>query len=175
MDPVISFIPASFSIFCLLHLPSSTVSLLIKGDVFYGKEFLQSKTYYHRLWGEYSTTYSDATEAAQWTAPSCNQLQSATDNVVRDGRSILIGRYPPLLPPFTVQYPWAPLASDGNRTSNLPLTSQQPTLPMPPLGVFLLFHCSSVLDSISAWFHFFCSHTGWNGLSLLCLDWKKIS
>ena len=31
--------------------------------------------YYHLLWGQLSTTCSDATEVAQWAAPSCSQPQ----------------------------------------------------------------------------------------------------
>ena len=49
----------------------------------------QLRIYYHRMWGQWSTTCtcSNATEVAQWGAPSCSRPQSATDNGVRDGSS----------------------------------------------------------------------------------------
>ena len=37
--------------------------------------------------GQLSTNCSDATEVAQWGAPSCSRAQLAVDNGVRDFRS----------------------------------------------------------------------------------------
>ena len=42
---------------------------------------------HHIMWCQLSTTFSNATEVAQWGTPSCNRPQSDTDNGVRDGRS----------------------------------------------------------------------------------------
>ena len=38
------------------------------------------------MWGQLSTTCSNATEVTQWGAPCCSRTQAATDNGVRDGR-----------------------------------------------------------------------------------------
>ena len=47
----------------------------------------QWRIYYHRMWGQLSTTCCNATEIAQWEALSCSRPQPATDNGIRDGRS----------------------------------------------------------------------------------------
>ena len=57
------------------------------------------------MWGQLSTTCSNATELAQLGAPSCNLPQPATDNGARDGRSNWLA-----VTPFHSQgsTPWAP-------------------------------------------------------------------
>ena len=57
----------------------------VKGKVFYGK-IPQRRIYYHRLWGQISTTFSNATEVAKLATLSCSWPQPLTDNDVRDGR-----------------------------------------------------------------------------------------
>ena len=54
----------------------------------------QWRIYCHFSRIQLSTTCSIATEAAKWAAPSYSRTQPATNNVVRDGRSNLTGRYP---------------------------------------------------------------------------------
>ena len=41
---------------------------------------LQWKIYYYSLGGQLSTTCTNATEVAQWVAPSCSRQHPATDN-----------------------------------------------------------------------------------------------
>ena len=48
---------------------------------------IQRRIYYHWLWGQFSTTCSNAIEVAQWATPSCIWLQPPTDDGIRDGRS----------------------------------------------------------------------------------------
>ena len=40
--------------------------------------------YYHFSFGQLSTTCSNASEVAEWVAPSCSGPQPATDNGERD-------------------------------------------------------------------------------------------
>ena len=47
----------------------------------------QWSIYYHSLYGQLSTTCSNAIEVAQWVAPSCSWPQPAMDIGVRDGSS----------------------------------------------------------------------------------------
>ena len=47
----------------------------------------QWRIYYHCSWRQLSNTCSNATEVAQWAAPSCSWPKPATGNGVRDGRS----------------------------------------------------------------------------------------
>ena len=42
------------------------------------------------LVGKILTSFSNATEVAQWATPSCSRPQRASDNGVRDGRSNLL-------------------------------------------------------------------------------------
>ena len=53
------------------------------------------KIYYHCSFGQSSTSYSNATDVAQWAAPSSRRPQPATYNGVRDDQCVL---------PFTGQY-----------------------------------------------------------------------
>ena len=46
------------------------------------------RIYYHRMWGQLSTNCSNATEVAQYDAPSRSRPQTATGYSVRDGASI---------------------------------------------------------------------------------------
>ena len=57
----------------------------------------QWRIYYHWTWGQVSTTVytcSNATEVAQWAAPSLSRKQPATVNGVNDGRSNWLGVAP---------------------------------------------------------------------------------
>ena len=58
---------------------------------------------YQRMWGQWTTTCSNYWSAL-WRTPSCSRPLSATDNGVRDGRSIWLVA-PPTLMGST---PWAP-------------------------------------------------------------------
>ena len=49
------------------------------------------------MWGQLSTTCSNATDAPKWEIPSCSRPQPATDNVVKDIRSNCLAVTPPLL------------------------------------------------------------------------------
>ena len=42
---------------------------------------------YHCSWDQFSTTWSNAAEVAQWTAPNCSRPQPATHNCAKDGIS----------------------------------------------------------------------------------------
>ena len=80
---------------------------IVKGSLLWPRA-TQWRIYYHWMWGQLSTTWSNANVVAQWAAPSCSQLQSAMDNGIRDSRSIwlAIGPLVPLPLPITgQQYP----------------------------------------------------------------------
>ena len=70
-----------------------TAELKVKSSVARSHQW---RIYYHSLWGQLSTTCSNATEVAQWAAPSSSQSQRATDNGVRDGRSNWLSVIPTL-------------------------------------------------------------------------------
>ena len=48
---------------------------------------LTVEIYYHIMWSQLSTTCSNATEVAQWKAPSWSGPKPAMDNGATDGRS----------------------------------------------------------------------------------------
>ena len=59
--------------------------------------------FYHRMWGQLSTTWL-ITEVAQWGTPSCSRPKPATDNGVWDGISNWLVAPPTLIG----STPWAP-------------------------------------------------------------------
>ena len=75
---------------------------------------------YYRMWGQLSTTSSNATEVAQWGALSYSRPLPATDNGVRDGRSNWMAVTPH---PTEGSTPWAP----------------RHLLPQPPLHSFGIY------------------------------------
>ena len=55
---------------CTGGSPSPEETVEGKGNVFHGQEPPSGEsTYYHHLWGELSTTCSNATDVAQWETP----------------------------------------------------------------------------------------------------------
>ena len=50
---------------------------------------IRQETLLPLLWGQLSSTFSNATEVAEWETPSCSRLQQASDNGTSDGRSNL--------------------------------------------------------------------------------------
>ena len=65
----------------------------------------QWRIYYHRTWGQLSTTCSNTTKLAQWGTPSCSCPQPATDNGVRDCKFNLLAVTPY---PTHRSIPWVP-------------------------------------------------------------------
>ena len=59
-----------------------------KGKVFYGQEPPSGESTTTECGVNYQLL-AVITEVAQWGTPSCSRPQSATDNGVRDGRSVL--------------------------------------------------------------------------------------
>ena len=64
------------------------------GEVFYGQVPPHWRNCYHSLWFLSSTTCSNATAIVQWAPRSFSRPQLATDNGVRDGKSIWLAVTP---------------------------------------------------------------------------------
>ena len=115
-----------------------------KGKVFY----CQWRIYYHRIWGQLSTTCSNATEVALLRAHSCSRPQPATDISVRDGRSNWLAV---TIRPAQGSTPWAPRIARciyGPQITRLTATSEPRTRDLRNARP------TQCLCSHSAWRHF---------------------
>ena len=74
------------------NTPTPTNSL-IKIMAFMDMCSAKGNLLYHCLWGQLSTTFSNATDETKWATPSCSRPQPATDNIVSQYIK-LTDRYP---------------------------------------------------------------------------------
>ena len=81
------------------------------------------------MWGQLSTTCSNATEVAQWAAPSCSRLQPATDNPARSNYPLT----PTIQRAVSTELHVLHCASAGYKSQDLlhPLGREHATLEMP--------------------------------------------